>query len=146
MSDNDQDYIVIEGDNETILVENDIAIIEVAERGPPGAVGTTNPKEFVVAFNATNTVVNWENGDIAILTLTGNTTVSMIGTRKKCLLVVVQDAVGSRIITWDSASIGFGIDIPSIPLSSLPNKTDYLGFAYNEATGKQNLVGFSRGY
>lgn len=122
-----------------------VEVVEKGIQGPPGPAGTTSPQPFDVTY-AANITINWSVGDIARLTLTGNTNISMTGTRKKGLLVVTQGAGAPWTITWDGATITFGDDIPTVDLSVVEGKTDYFGFAYNEITGKYDVIAFARGY
>lgn len=101
-------------------------------------------KEFTVPYaNAVN--IDWSQGDIAVLTLTGDCTISMTGTRKKCLLRLVQDATGGHAIAFDS-TVRFGSDIPSITLSTAGGKVDYIGLVFNSDAGKFDLIAYTRGY
>ena len=139
------DVLILDDDSEVLIVDDgSVEVVDLATQGPSGPPGTTNPVQFALTYAATITI-NWEPGDIATLTLNGNTTISMIGTRKKCLLVVTQGATPSNI-TWDAATVGFGTDVANVPLSTGVGKTDYVGFIKNVVTGKFDIIGYSRGY
>ena len=142
---NECDVLVIDEPGDILVIDDaSIEVVDLATQGPNGPPGTTNPVQFALAYSA-NIAINWQPGDIATLTLNGNTTISMTGTRKKCLLVVTQGATPSNI-TWDTATIGFGTDVANVPLSTGVGKTDYIGFIKNVTTGKFDIIGYSRGY
>ncbi len=139
------DLVLIAEDEilEIVVDDGAIEVISASEQGPQGPPGTTNPHEFVLDW-APEIEIDWELGDIALLTLEGDCEISMIGIRKKCMLMIVQD--GGSVITWDPATIGFGTDIPSITLSMTPGTVDYVGFAKNPVNGKFDLMAYCRGY
>lgn len=101
-------------------------------------------KEFTVPY-AESVTIDWSQGDIAVLALAGDCAISMTGTRKKCLLRLVQDATGGHSVAFD-ATVRFGSDIPSVTLSTAGNKVDYIGFVFNAAAGKFDLIAYTRGY
>ncbi|WKZ86362.1 hypothetical protein N5B55_05250 [Ralstonia pickettii] len=101
-------------------------------------------KEFTVPY-ASSVNIDWSQGDIAVLTLAGDCTISMTGTRKKCLLRLVQDTTGGHSIAFD-ATVRFGSDIPGVTLSTAAGKVDYIGLVYNTAAGKFDLIAYTRGY
>lgn len=140
----DPKIIEVLPDPQFIVIDNETTIMSEMGQGAPGPAGTTNPQQFTATF-AANTVIDWNQGDIAVLTLTGNTVISMLGTRKKCMLLLIQGAGGNHLATFD-ASVAFGSDIPSVTLSTAAGKVDYIGLAYNTVSSKFNLVGFSRGF
>jgi len=57
----------------------------------------------------------------------------------------VQDVVGSRIVTLDTA-FKFGSDISSLVLSTTPNKRDFMGAIYNEAENSWYVIAVMKGY
>jgi len=81
------------------------------------------------------------------LTLTGNVTFNLInGTDGQVIkLRCRQDAIGSRI--WTSgANIRASTDIPSITLSTGASKLDYIGFEWNSADGKADILATNLGF
>lgn len=64
---------------------------------------------------------------------------------QKIVYRVRQDATGGRTLAYD-AVFRFGLDIPSIDLSSAPNLVDYIGVMYNGADSKWDVIALSRGY
>ena len=127
-------------------VVNKQDVTQIIHSGQPGPVGQTNPVEYSIDWS-TWVNVDWQAGDIAVIRLFGDiANLSMSGTRKKGLLVLIQDSVGGRTVTFDPGSIGFGLDIPSVELSTDPDLVDYIGFQKNPLTGKFDVVAFARGY
>ena len=137
---------VIDEKNQVEVIDDcTIEVISAGIQGPPGAAGTTNPVPFDVAY-AANITINWSVGDIAELILTGDTTIAMTGTRRKGLMIIEQGTGAPWTVTWDPATVSFGDDIPALDLSSTEGKKDYIGFAYNDNSGKFDLIAFARGY
>lgn len=91
--------------------------------------------------------LDWSVADVIRITLGGNTTLIMSGAAdgQKCLLELKQDGTGNRTITVGSEVL-FGSDVTSISLSSGANKTDEVGFVYNNATTKYRVVAVARGF
>lgn len=58
---------------------------------------------------------------------------------------LIQDAVGGRALSL-GPMFAFGSDLTSAPLSSAPNKRDFLGAVYNAALAKLFVIAFTRGY
>jgi hypothetical protein len=81
------------------------------------------------------------------MTLTGNITINFSNAinGQKLLLRLTQDGTGGRVATWGT-SITFGTDIDVAVLSTAASKVDYVGFVYNGASTKYNLIALSRGY
>lgn len=103
-----------------------------------------SPKIQNIVYNA-NIEIDWDLGDVAYIELTGDVTINMIGNRLKCLLIIKQDAIGNRNVTWGS-NIRFGVDIPSIQLTQTANKKDKIGLSLDQETGKYDVIGYSRGF
>lgn len=78
-------------------------------------------------------VLDWSDAETIFVQLTDDTTVehtnAMSGQRLN--LVAQQDSTGSRLITWGS-EVRFGTDIPSLTLTTDPDKQDKIGFVYND--------------
>ena len=92
--------------------------------------------------------INWDDANCQRITLTDSpTSFSFSGgvDGEKLVLEVTQDDVGSRLIALPS-NVRFSTSIPSVVLSSTPNYTDRLGFMFNEATGKYDLVAVAYGF
>lgn len=99
-----------------------------------------------VAYSATPTI-DWDGVDVARITLTGNMTPTFTGAvdGQKCILEVIQDATGSRTSTWP-ANVRFGTDITGITLTNTPSKIDRIGFIYNAAASKYDVVALIKGF
>lgn len=85
---------------------------------------------------------------LAKLTLIGNTTLTFTGTPSDGQVVIFairQDAVGSRIITWESR-VRFSVEIPTLTLSTTPDLLDYVIFRYNADDDKFDLLATNRGF
>lgn len=97
-------------------------------------------------YNA-NTTINWGNGDIARITLTGNIAITNTGAvdGQKLLLELTQDATGSRTLTFTSET-RFGTDITGITLTTTANKKDRIGLIYDGIAGKYDVIAFAKGY
>lgn len=73
---------------------------------------------------------NWDNGNIANLTLTGNTVLTIVpGTRQNGTLIVKQDSTGNRKITLITGIYSQGTSNPDAGLSGPGNKVDKLFFS-----------------
>jgi len=91
--------------------------------------------------------VDWSLRDVVEITLSGNTTLTFTGAQsgQTCILRIKQDATGGRTVTWPS-DVRFGTDLPSVTLSTAADKTDYIGFVYNNVVTKYDLVSVNRGF
>jgi hypothetical protein len=92
----------------------------------------SHPRIKTVSF-ADPLILDWSDADTIFVQLTGDATVqhtnAVVGQRLN--LVLQQDATGTRLIT-SGAEIRFGTDIPSITLTTDPDKQDKVGFVYND--------------
>lgn len=61
---------------------------------------------------------------------------------------IIQDAGGSRAITWTGGAGGyaFGADIPAPVLTITPNLRDFVGFIYNSTANLWYCLAVARGY
>jgi hypothetical protein len=73
--------------------------------------------------------VDWANGNVQRLRLIGATTITFINAKPgaRYLLALVQDGVGTRLVTWPAVR-WLGGSTPT--LTSTPNKLDLMTFAY----------------
>lgn len=78
-------------------------------------------------------VLDWSDAETIFVQLTADTTVEHTNAvpGQRLILVVQQDSTGSRLITWGS-EVRFGTDIPSVTLTTDPDKQDKIGFVYND--------------
>lgn len=100
-----------------------------------------------LTFSATLSI-DVDTVSLGILTLTGNTTVTFTGTPtdgQPILLRLIQDASGSRIVTWESR-VRFSTDLGATALSTTGLKTDYILLRYNTAANKWDVLALNRGF
>jgi hypothetical protein len=64
---------------------------------------------------------------------------------QRLIVRILQDGTGSRILTLDT-KYRLGTDIPTVVLTTAINKADYLGFIYNLAADKWDVVAFTKGF
>lgn len=104
------------------------------------------PRVQTVTYSSTPTI-NWASKDVSRITLTGNATITNSGAvdGQKLLLELTQDGTGSRTVSFTSET-RFGTDITSITLSTAAGKTDRIGFIYNSAATKYDVVAFVKGF
>lgn len=121
-------------------------------QGATGNTGNTGPSgtnaAVFVLTDATSITTDASLGNLATVTLGGNRTMANPTnptSGQKLIYRILQDGTGSRTLTW-GAAFRFGVDIPQPTLTTTPNKTDYLAFAYNAASSTWDCVGVSRGY
>lgn len=65
---------------------------------------------------------------------------------QKCVLELIQDSTGGRGIAFGVA-VAVGADLTTpVPLSTMGNKRDFLGFVYSAGNAKYHYVSLSRGF
>jgi hypothetical protein len=110
--------------------------------------------EQLAAYTVVNNIwassveIDWDEANCHRLTLSGSpTSLSFTGgvDGEKLVLELTQDSSGNRLISLPS-SVRYSASIPSVVLSSTPNYMDRLGFMFNEATGKYDLVAVAYGF
>ena len=87
-------------------------------------------------------------GTTFTVTLGGNRTLSAPTNPtngQKITYRITQDATGSRTLAFD-AVFNFGSLVPSLTLTTTPNKTDYIGCIYNSSSAKWDVVAISKGF
>lgn len=92
--------------------------------------------------------VDWDAANCQRITLSGSpTSISFIGGAdgEKLVLELTQDSTGNRLVSLPS-NVRYSSSIPSVVLSSTANYMDRLGFMFNEATGKYDLVAVAYGF
>jgi hypothetical protein len=109
--------------------------------------GTQVYQTVQVKTYAATTAINWSQGSYARITLTGNVTFTFSGAvdGQRLVLEIIQDATGSRTITWP-ASVVFGSDVTSYVPSTTGSLRDFVGLLYNATSGKYYVVSIARGY
>jgi len=111
-----------------------------------------SPDEPVVAEQtltpADNIEIDWSLGNVATCLLDrATTTFTFTGAYAGAKLVIrlKQDTTGGRLVSWPT-SVRYGADISEITLSTDASKTDYIGFIYNLADTKYDVVAIARGF
>ena len=131
--------------------------LTVKSNGSVG-IGTMNPNhalDIVGAYysrqvnkgNVSNAVtMNWNDGNMQHITLTSNAAVTFTGGQggARYVIAVKQDATGSRTITWP-ASVRWPRGVV-FTLTTAANKTDYIGFIYNNVDSTYDAVAFSANF
>ena len=87
--------------------------------------------QIATAYNLvydTNITVNWNNGGIQKVTLAGNPTISFSNWKAGRIgrLILIQDATGSRTVTWNETIKWKGGSAPT--LTTTANKADIITF------------------
>lgn len=111
-------------------------------------IGGLSPQIGSVTATGTSVTVDVSQKDVFRLTLQSNvTTMTLSGgvDGQRVVLEVIQDATGSRTITWPS-NVRFGTDITSITLTTTASKTDRIGLIYNSSASKYDVVAFVKGF
>jgi hypothetical protein len=109
-------------------------------------LGSAPPAPSIVALtSAANVTVNWAMGKTQRVTAGHDIAFTFTGANDgdKCLLIVKQDAAVVRNPTLP-ATVRFTA-IPSWTLTTNLGETEYLGFVYDSAAGKYDLVAVTKG-
>jgi hypothetical protein len=64
---------------------------------------------------------------------------------QKITFELIQDATGSRLVTWNAAYV-FGLGLPTPVLTTTASKRDYVGFIYSGSAGVWECVAFANGF
>lgn len=85
---------------------------------------------YDVGNSSTAATVNWTNGLIQKITMTGNATLTFTAptATSRCTLQVIQDATGSRTVTWPTIKWA-GAAAPT--LTTTASRTDIVTFVYD---------------
>ena len=104
------------------------------------------PRITTPAYSA-NLTLNWAVADVIRVTLTGNITITNSGAidGQKCILELLQDGTGSRTVAFTSET-RFGVSVPSFTATTTLNKMDRLGFIYDGAATKYDVLAISKGF
>ena len=111
----------------------------VALSAPSGGVTVTSGQLVAAEYNAGNSAtaltIDWNNSNEQRLVLTGNATLTLSNpvAGGRYLLVISQDATGSRTITWPAAVKWTGGTAPT--LTTTASGMDICTFRYTEAGG-----------
>jgi hypothetical protein len=106
---------------------------------------TTPPTVFLT--DAATIATNAALGKIFAVTIAGNRTMGAPtnpSAGQQIVYRIKQDATGSRTITWN-AIFRFSDDTPTVTLSTIAGRTDYVAFTYNAADAKWDIAGVQKG-
>lgn len=108
---------------------------------------TTIAQRVLVTTASGTYTCNWANYDVIEVTISANTTFTFSGavSGQKCLLKIKQDATGSRTVTLPS-SVRFGTDVTSYTATTTASKKDYVGFVYDSADAKYDLLAINKDF
>jgi|GEM_PF-3556600 len=90
--------------------------------------------------------VDWNDGNVQSVTLGGNRTFTFSNGQDggKYILIITQDATGSRTVTWPG-TVRWGL-CGEPTLSTTANTTDYIGFIYNGVSSTYDAIAVRLGY
>jgi hypothetical protein len=97
---------------------------------------------------ADNVTIDWKQGSTAIMTFDrANVNFTFTGgfPGQRCVLILVQDATGSRTLTFGT-EVRDCADLAAPPSLSGVSLTDYLGFIYNGTVSKYDFVSMMKGF
>lgn len=102
------------------------------------------PAPIVELGDAPTITVDWSKGNTQSVTLGGNRRLIFSNGQNggKYILILKQDATGSRTVTWPSSVRWPGAYGPT--LITLAGKTDYIDFIYNGVN--YDMVAISQGF
>lgn len=130
---------------QTVLVEEPIVqVVTVGVPGPPGGLGPL--RSSVLPWTSTMTV-DWATVDVVRVTLQGPTTFAFTGATndQRLILELTQGSTGGHAVTWP-ANLRYSLIIPSIQLSTAPDKLDRIGILYRSASNTYDVVALMVGY
>jgi hypothetical protein len=122
-----------------------VAVLSLAPR--PVAASDNPAKLYYELTDAPTIVVDWNNGALQTVVLGGNRKVTFTGGQPGgyYMLSLIQDAHGSRTVTWPANVRYPGGDVPPT-LTTTANKTDYIGFVYSGRSKTYDMLSMSQGY
>ncbi len=132
---------------EALHVETKISLVDTKRRDllDEGADGVV--QSVVGLVDGTTITIDPTKGKKFRVTLAGDRTIVIsAGTDGQIItLEVIQDATGTRLITWDAA-VNFGSDVSSPTLTTTAAKRDRLVFEYNAVAAKWDCIAVAKGY
>jgi hypothetical protein len=98
---------------------------------------------YIQLADSPTIIVDWSKGTTQTVTLGGNREVTFLNGQRggRYLLIIKQDATGSRLVTWPSSVHWPGTYGPT--LTTVAGKADYIFFVYNGSS--YDMVGISQG-
>jgi len=113
----------------------------------PAAFASASVASYVELSDAPTISVDWSKSNAQAVTLHGNRVLSFSNGQKggKYLLILRQDATGSRNVTWPSSvRLPGGGSPQKIVLTMTADKTDYISFFFNGDT--YDMLSMSQAY
>lgn len=157
-------YDVSTGKNAILIGATAAGLVMLGENGQlslPSSgnvgIGTTSPQATldvtgtlysrrVTLTDAATIAVDWSQGNIQSVTLGGNRTFTFANPvdGARYILIIKQDATGSRTATWPATVRWPGGTAPT--LTTTASKTDYITFIYNGVDSKYDGVALSQNF
>ena len=134
------------GDQQIINLPAAVLNTDPVRLGELNNLGIQNVTQTIDFDN--NIFIDSTDITLARVTLIGNTTITFTGTPldgQPLLLSIKQDAVGSRIVTWE-ARVRFSTDTGDTTLTTTALLTDYIFLRYNLADDKWDVLALNRGF
>lgn len=130
----------------------------IFQSGSKVGFGTTTPQHklsvvgsiYSVQYNHGNSgssfTIDWNNGNTQHVILTANATITFSNGQPggRYTLILKQDSVGGRTVTWPT-NVRWADNTAPI-LTTTANKTDYVGFIYNGIDAKYDGVAFNANF
>ena len=117
-----------------------------------GVVSSKKLTAGVVALtDGASIAVDASLGNHFRVTLGGNRTIAVPSNPtdgQKIIFELIQDATGTRTITFTGGAGGFayGTDITGVTLTTTANKRDFVGAVYNSTANLWYIIAFTKGY
>jgi hypothetical protein len=92
--------------------------------------------------------IDWGNFDLIRVVLQGATTFTSFAAvtdGRRVILELTHDAGGGYPVNWP-ANVRYSNSLPMISLSTDPNRTDRVGFIYNDAALSFDVMAVARGF
>lgn len=111
-----------------------IAALFVLSASPAFSAGQA--PSYVELTDAPTITVDWSRGNTQVVTLHGNRRFAFVHGQKggKYLLILRQDNIGSRTVTWPAAVHWPGDNRYAPILTTTASKKDYVSFFYDGVT------------
>ena len=99
----------------------------------PSALADSATPSYVELHDAPAITVDWSKGDTQAVTIHGNRRLVFSNGQKggKYILVIKQDATGSRLVTWPASVRWPGGSPQAFILTTTANSKDFIGFIYD---------------
>jgi hypothetical protein len=127
-----------------VIVSGDIGIGSTVPAAALDVTGQVYSRRSALTYASTITV-NWQNGNVQSVTLTGNPTITFSNGQDggRYILIVKQDGTGSRTVTWSNANWPGGT---APTLTTTASKWDYITFIYNGVSSTYDGVAISQNF